>query len=133
MAITQKTVDKLYKEQRGCCAFCHRPFTGNNPQQVHHAIYGREKQFSRWLDKPENLILLCQKCHEQHGDMSNWSMRRLWWNYKIELGYNMREWHTEIPMKVKDRFEDKYADKCYTKKQRRKNANLEKITYTDFR
>ena len=32
-------------------------------------------------------------------------MRRLWWNYKIELGYNMREWHTEIPMKVKDRFD----------------------------
>jgi len=103
--ITQETIDKLNAEQRGCCAFCHRPFTGNNPQQVHHAIYGREKQFSRWLDKPENLILLCQKCHEQHGDMSNWSMRRLWWNYKIELGYNMREWHTEIPMKVKDRFD----------------------------
>jgi len=118
MAITQKTVDKLYKEQRGCCAFCHRPFTGNNPQQVHHAIYGREKQFSRWLDKPENLILLCQKCHEQHGDMSNWSMRRLWWNYKIELGYNMREWHTEMPMKVKDRFDDVDFVKLEKKEQK---------------
>lgn len=118
MAITQKTVDKLYKEQRGCCAFCHRPFTDSNPQQVHHAIYGREKQFSRWLDKPENLILLCQKCHEQHGDMSNWSMRRLWWNYKIELGYNMREWHTEIPMKVKDRFDDVDFVKLEKKEQK---------------
>jgi len=49
MAITQKTVDKLYKEQRGCCAFCHRPFTGNNPQQVY--MGGKSSSPGGWINQ----------------------------------------------------------------------------------
>ena len=118
MTITQRTIDKLNAEQHGCCAFCHRPFTDSNPQQVHHAIYGRKKKFSKWLDRAENLILLCRKCHEKHGDMSNWSMRCYWWVYKIELGYNMEDWHAEMPMKVKDRFDDVDFVKLEKKEQK---------------
>ena len=112
MSITQATINKLYKEQRGGCALCGRLFTHQNPAQCHHAIYGREKQFAKFLDMSENLVLLCADCHSGHGDMSNWFMRCHWWTWKKELGYPMEEWHESIVNKrgeqmiVKDNFLD---------------------------
>jgi len=89
---------------------CGRLFTYDNPQQIHHAVYGREKKFAKWLDRPENLVILCKRCHENHGDMSNFFMRCYWWTYKIELGYDMKTWHAELPMIIKDHFDGQYAN-----------------------
>lgn len=104
--ITQRTIDKLYLEQRGGCAWCGRLFTHVNPMQCHHAIYTRDKRFAKWLDASENLVLLCADCHANHGDMSSWFMRCHWWTHKLELGYPMEEWAESIPMIVKDNFLD---------------------------
>jgi len=105
--ITDKTINKLYDEQDGCCAWCGRKFTSMNPMHVHHAIYARKKRFANWLDMPENLVALCSRCHlDNHGFMTSWRMRRHWWWYKIRLGYKMDEWSESIPMIIKDNFYD---------------------------
>ena len=100
--ITQSVIDRLYREQKGVCQFCHRPIP---PYHVHHAIYTRDKRFSKFLDMPENLVLTCPACHAQHGKLSN-LFTRLWlWSEKIDRGYDMESWHNSIPMRVKDRFD----------------------------
>ncbi len=99
--ITQSIIDRLYCEQKGTCQFCHRPIP---PYHVHHAVYSRDKRFSKFLDMPENLVLTCPACHAQHGMLSNMFTRMRVWSDKIDLGYSMQEWHDSIPMLIKDRF-----------------------------
>jgi hypothetical protein len=99
--ITQSTLGRLYREQRGICQFCCRPIP---PFHVHHAIYTRDKRFSKWLDSAENLVLACPSCHANHGKLSNLFMRWCVWSDKIDRGYDMENWHREIPMLLKDHF-----------------------------
>lgn len=96
MGITQLTIDKLHEEQQGACALCGRPFTTDNPAQVHHAIYGRNKKFAKLLDQPHNLLLICQRCHSDHGHLSAWFQRNIFYNDKIRAGYSMAEWNENL-------------------------------------
>jgi len=100
--ITQSVIDRLYREQKGTCQFCHRSIP---PYHCHHAVYGRDKRFSKFLDMPENLVLTCPACHVQHGMLSNLFMRSCIWNEKIDRGYDMKKWHDSIPMRAKDHFD----------------------------
>jgi hypothetical protein len=99
--IDQSIIDRLYREQHGKCQFCWRPIP---PFHIHHAIYTRDKRFSKWLDMPANLVLTCPACHAQHGILSNIFMRMCVWSDKIDHGYDMEKWHTDIPMLIKDQF-----------------------------
>jgi len=101
MSIDQSVIDRLYREQKGTCQFCHRPIP---PYHVHHAVYSRDKRFSKFLDMPENLVLTCPACHAQHGKLSNIFMRCCVWSWKIDHNYDMKKWHENIPMFIKDNF-----------------------------
>jgi len=95
--ITQKTIDQLYTEQRGDCAVCHRLFTHQNPMQVHHAVYTRNVNFAKWLDMPENLALVCLRCHSTlHGHLTGWTRRNIFYQDKIAKGYDMRTWNNAL-------------------------------------
>ena len=97
MSISQATIDKLYKEQNGDCAVCHRLFTWGNPMQCHHAVYGRDKRFAKLLDKPENLALVCHECHTNlHGHLTGWTRRNIFYQDKIAKGYDMRAWNNAL-------------------------------------
>ena len=102
MTITQETTDRLMNEQHGKCAACWRLVP---PYEVHHAILTRDKKFAKWLDMPENLVLLCPKCHQnEHGYLTGWFQRCSFWTDKIDAGYDMDAWHDSIPMMIKDTF-----------------------------
>lgn len=97
MTITQKTVDVLYKEQRGGCALCGRLFTRENPMQVHHAVYTRNVNFAKLLDMPQNLALICLQCHTTlHGHLTGWTRRSIFYQDKIAKGYDMRTWNNAL-------------------------------------
>jgi 5-methylcytosine-specific restriction endonuclease McrA len=105
MTITQSTIDRLMKEQKGVCCNCGRDLY-NTGYHVHHCCYTRDVRFSKWLDQIFNLELICPKCHANHGRLSNLSARQKAWKRKIEMGYEMQKWADSIPMLVKDRFEN---------------------------
>lgn len=100
MTIAQRVIDQLYTEQGGDCAVCHRPFT--HQMQVHHACMTRDIRFAKWLDQIFNLLLICPRCHANHGWLSKFETRKKAWKFKVEQGYDMKAWHDSIPMIVKD-------------------------------
>ena len=112
--INASTIDRLFKDQHGHCAHCWRPVP---PHQVHHAIYGREKRFAKWLDMPQNLQLICPTCHAKHGYLSSWFARCCAWTDKVNAGYDMEGWHADIPMLIHDQF-------IYFEKPERNSINL---------
>jgi rubrerythrin len=99
--ITQATIDRLYKEQKGVCPICGRAL---DQFHVHHAVFTRDVRFQKWLDMAENLQLICPRCHANHGRLSNFYARKKAWKAKVELGYDMEKWLESIPMIFKDRF-----------------------------
>ena len=108
--ITQKNIDRLYKEQKGICQFCQRPIP---PYHVHHAVIPKGqtnyKKFRHWLDMGENLVLVCLICDQQHGIMTGERKKNIIWSIKIDLGYSMQEWLDSIPMRENKIFN--YIDK----------------------
>jgi len=100
--ITQSTIDALLRDQKGACWKCGRSIQAF---EVHHSIYSRDVRFQKYLDMPENLILLCGDCHFHHGQLLNIYTRRKVWQWKKEHGYLMDAWHWSIPMRVKDNFD----------------------------
>lgn len=102
--IHQSVIDQLIRDQHGLCLNCGRDLM-NKGFHCHHAIYGRDVRFNKYLDMAENLVLLCEKCHAFHGRLTNLNARKRYWKWKVEHGYLMSEWNDSIPMKVKDRFE----------------------------
>lgn len=77
---------------------------------MHHAIYTRDTRFSKWLDMPENLLLVCPRCHANHGALSKFETRKKAWKFKVERGYDMQKWQDSIPMIVKDIFHEANLD-----------------------
>jgi hypothetical protein len=55
---------------------------------------------------PENLLLICPRCHANHGQLSNIETRKKAWKFKVEHGYDMSKWQESIPMLIKDRLEE---------------------------
>jgi 5-methylcytosine-specific restriction endonuclease McrA len=104
MTITQPTIDRLLKDQKGLCPLCGRDLYQG--YHVHHAIYTRQAKFSKWLDSIQNLVLLCPRCHQNHGRLSNIEGRKRFFKLKIEQGYEMVEWERSIPFVVHDRFDN---------------------------
>jgi len=105
MTISQSIIDRLLKDQSGCCWKC-----GNDLYrtgfEVHHAVYTRDVRFSKWLDQIENLLLICPRCHSNHGILGNIETRRKAFKWKVEHGYLMKEWEMSIPFVVHDIFEE---------------------------
>ena len=96
--------ETVFAEQRKSCAVCKLPFTSHEDMHGHHAIYTRQKGLDKWLDTPENIVLLCQKCHADHGHLTAWFRRNMFWTAKIDAGYDMLTWHENMPMLIKDHF-----------------------------
>lgn len=100
MSISQKTIVRLYMEQKGDCAVCHRLFTWDNPMHVHHGIYPKGhtnfKVFKKMLSMAENLFLICAKCDSQHGHLTGWTRRNIFYQDKIAKGYDMRTWNQSL-------------------------------------
>ena len=102
--ITQSTITRLIKDQRGTCCNCGLDLytTGF---EIHHCCYSRDIRFAKWLDLPENLIALCPKCHRRnHGWLTNIERRKKFWKLKIEQGYDMISWERSIPFVIHDIF-----------------------------
>ena len=92
---------RLLKEQSSQCWVCKLPLTDGH---IHHAIISRDKRFADYLDQPENLIIVCPRCHGDHGKLSNWEMRCRVYSWKIDRGYDVDSWLASLPFRVKDRF-----------------------------
>ena len=103
--------ERLFKDQKGMCAHCWRTFNSHEDMHAHHAVYSRQKGLEKWLDSEENIVLLCPRCHDQHGYLSSWFSRCEFWGKKVEQGYDMEKWHQEIPMLIKDKFTWNMEDK----------------------
>ena len=96
--------ERVFKDQHGQCARCWRTFASHEDMHAHHAVYSRQKGLEKWLDTPENIVLLCQKCHADHGHLTAWFRRNMFWTAKINAGYDMLTWHENMPMLIKDHF-----------------------------
>jgi len=107
MINAEEKKQKLLKEQKGKCLICGKRLSINQGH-IHHAIYPKShtnyKKFQEFLDQPENLVIVCWKCHNKHGDLSNAGMRNHLFEYKKSKGYDMDNWNKNSPMKIKDRF-----------------------------
>jgi len=96
--------ERVFKDQKGKCWSCWRTFNSHEQMHAHHSVYTADKNFSKWLDSAENIVLLCPLCHSDHGKLSSWFMRLCAWSSKIDQGYDMESWHDGIPMLIKDNF-----------------------------
>lgn len=102
--ITDAVITRLLRDQKGACWNCGRDLYGG--YHVHHAVLTRDIRFAKWLDMIENLLLICPRCHQNHGRLSNIETRKKAWKFKCETGYDMKGWMDSIPMLIKDRFEE---------------------------
>lgn len=101
MTITPAIISRLLADQKNKCSACWRTIPDFH---VHHAIYTRDKRMKE-LDCVENLILLCPSCHlDNHGRLTSWFRRCVFWSAKIDGGYEMEKWNNDLDMKVKDNF-----------------------------
>ena len=96
--------EQVFKDQKGKCWSCWRTFNSHEDMHAHHAVYTADKNFSKWLDSVENIVLVCPACHSDHGRLSEYHRRLFAWSDKVDLGYNMTAWHDSIPMLIKDHF-----------------------------
>jgi 5-methylcytosine-specific restriction endonuclease McrA len=96
--VKPEVADKIKREY----LFCFK--CGGHAEEIHH-VWGRDKQFKKYLDMPENLIMLCHTCNViNKGSVENKTFRQKVWNHKVKLGYKMSEWVDSIDMIIKDRF-----------------------------
>lgn len=74
--------------------------------EVHHAIYHKtRKKIQQFIDSPENLVMLCHRCNvDKKGYVESYFFRCLVWSDKLERGYLMNEWESNIPIRVHDHF-----------------------------
>jgi hypothetical protein len=104
-AHSNKWIFETYREQfaaRGIrCEICdERPW-----MDAHHCLIHGAKRYPQ-LDVPENLQLVCRRCHETvaNGDENR---RRFWQMQCQRYGRkHMREWLLRLPMKVKPIYEE---------------------------
>lgn len=83
------------------CEYC-ETLTPAEELEAHHMIFHREKG-APYLDVPQNLCLVCHKCHSE-GLVNSYSARRWFWELQISRGYDMAKWIESLPSKVKPRF-----------------------------
>ena len=102
--ITDAVISRLLRDQSSMCWKCGRDLYQTGFHK-HHCCYTRDIRFSRWLDVGENTLLVCPRCDQNHGILSNIETRKKAWKFKIEHGWDMVKWHNEIPYKVKDNFD----------------------------
>ena len=128
----RKVREQVFKEQKGKCAKCPRTFASHDDMHGHHAIYGRDVKFSKWLDRAENIVLLCGDCHEwiHHKNGNSEFIRDCFWTDKIDLGYDMETWDKNIcrndgqPMLIHDnRTYRLYLKKKDWNKRKEENGN----------
>jgi hypothetical protein len=91
--------DNDYMNAKIYCEMC--PAHGDD---WHHGIYKRNKKIPQ-LNSKENMIYLCKEHHRLLESMG-YEGRCFVWKVKcIEFGEeHMRQWHEELPMKVKEHF-----------------------------
>lgn len=112
--ITPSTRERVFHEQKGKCARCWRTFQSHEDLHAHHAVYTKDKRIKE-LDMAENIVLVCPKCHSDHGYLSSWFARCQAWSEKIDLGYDMVAWEKSLPMLIHDEF-------IYFEKEEKNNA-----------
>jgi 5-methylcytosine-specific restriction endonuclease McrA len=96
--------EKVFIDQCGKCFCCGKIFFSHEEMHAHHAVYTKQKGMEKWLDSEQNILLICPACHADHGKLSNLFMRCCVWSDKIDHGYDMENWHLNIPMLLKDNF-----------------------------
>ena len=129
MTIKQSTIDRLLKEQKNQCWVCTRSFH-QAPYHVHHAVIPKGQtnyqKYKKWLDMPENLILVCRHCHLNHGHLTNREYRDMIWTKKVNMGYDMKEWLESMNMKVTPIF--MYIHRPYAEHTEEEKRLIEKYT-----
>jgi N6-L-threonylcarbamoyladenine synthase len=103
------------------CSHCEK---SNIPLQVHH-IESRKTGG----DRPENLVTLCVKCHE------NYHKGKINLNLKKRKGFKPETFMTMVRWKLIEKLKEKYSDVNYTygflTKEKRISYKLEKNHATD--
>lgn len=89
------------EKKRG--SFCECCGAENLPLEGHHMILHRMKGHTE-LDCEENIMLVCQPCH-QSGVVNSWESRVSFWDTQVSRGYKMKEWLDGLNLKIKPRFE----------------------------
>lgn len=71
----------------------------SNDYQVHHCLFHRAKKptvLRKLLDRPENLMIVCQKCHPLCN--SHRIRVAFWWKQVLRYGLSrMIKWYLEVP------------------------------------
>lgn len=71
--------------------------------EFHHMLIHRQKGVPE-LDCEENCMLVCNRCHHL-PDALSYDEKCKFWKKQVERGYNMYEWLSSLPLKIKPRFE----------------------------
>jgi hypothetical protein len=66
-----------------------------NPCQRNHCIIHRAKGYEKFLDVPENVEFICQKCHTYPGHTK--AHKKEFWYKQIKRGYDMDKWWDSLP------------------------------------
>ena len=97
--ITPKLRQQIFQEYP-ICFYCGM----RQSSEVHHAIIPRQKGNGK-LDVIENLIGVCQACHQiRRGKMHNFEFRQKVWHDKRMRGYDMNKWYEGLNLRVKDNY-----------------------------
>ena len=83
---------------------CPNVHASHETMHAHHAVYTRDINFSKWLDRAENIFLICPECEKDHGYLTCWFRRLCAWSDKLDDGYDMESWEQSIPMLIHDKF-----------------------------
>jgi hypothetical protein len=81
---------------------------GERPaEEAHHMLYSKKKGITD-LNLYENLCLVCRQCHHITGKAKTWEAKVAYWEWACNFygRERMIAWHRELPLKVKERYED---------------------------
>jgi uncharacterized protein YcsI (UPF0317 family) len=80
----------------------------SNPgEEAHHCLHGRMKGVTE-LNQYENLQIVCRKCHHITGAAKTWENRVNYWRWACSWygKQHMIDWWNDVPIKVKERYEE---------------------------
>ena len=121
--------ERVFKEQGGKCWVCPKVHQSHETMHAHHAIIPKShtnyKKKMALIDSPENIILICWQCHENHGDLTNWHRRWMFFSDKLDFGYDMQKWLNDLNLRADEYFLYIGKDERFINKEYRSNNKEE--------
>ncbi len=68
---------------------------------LHHVFHRRLKQIDKFLWVPENISLVCQKCHDPEAEDLNLNCALQKFSMEESEPNDIRDWMDSLPLKVK--------------------------------